>query len=322
MQDLTENQVPRPGSWAFYLALSLLGPLFFFTYILSILSPLPNLYLHAGIPNRRQGRLWWFISSLLGLAVVFALKGAPWAFGFFLFSSLPSLLLGEFLLRGYRPEWSILLTTTLLAVSVLAFVIAFIPGHSLSQIKASGKQKTQEIISIFLDKNQHDLPENTQQELQKMKADPELVMEELPGLLISSLLVLSILPCIALIRWNPKGFLHRAGISRDFLRKWASPEWLVWPALACGFFLIVPVSPLDEIAKNLLNPLLVIYFFQGMSILAYFLDSMRLRGPIRILFYGVGAVFLTPMVVSFGFFDLWFQFRGRFKTGEEKDKEP
>jgi hypothetical protein len=66
-----------------------------------------------------------------------------------------------------------------------------------------------------------------------------------------------------------------------------------------------------------------------MSILAYFLDSLRLRGPIRIIFYGTAILFLTLMVVSFGFFDLWFKFRGGrpfFGRGagdkdREKDKE-
>jgi len=164
-------------------------------------------------------------------------------------------------------------------------------------------------------------PEQNKEELQKILANPSLVYPDLPGVALSALFLLSILPCLALIRWNPKGFLKRTGIPRDFLRKWKAPEWLVWPALLCGVFHIFEVEIASTVARNALNPLLIIYFFQGMSILAYFLDSLRLRGPLRVLIYGAGIIFLTPMVVSFGFFDLWFNFRGRHKPPAE-DKVP
>ncbi|RZA02910.1 MAG: DUF2232 domain-containing protein, partial [Proteobacteria bacterium] len=81
---------------------------------------------------------------------------------------------------------------------------------------------------------------------------------------------------------------------------------------------IFPMDPFSLVANNLLKPILLIYFFQGMSILAYFLDSLRLRGPLRVFVYGAGLMFLTPMVVSFGFFDLWFNFRGRHKPSTEE----
>ena len=80
---------------------------------------------------------------------------------------------------------------------------------------------------------------------------------------------------------------------------------------------------LSSWARNLLKPILLIYFFQGMSILSYFLDSLRLRGPIRMIFYGTATLFLPLMVVSFGFFDLWFKFRGgRPFFGGSRPDEP
>jgi hypothetical protein len=172
---------------------------------------------------------------------------------------------------------------------------------------------------LLAQKKNTELSDSTQEELKALLKSPSLIFEDLPGLLGTLLLLLCTLPCVALIRWNPKGFLRRTGIARDFLRKWRTPDWFVWLALFCGVFLIFDVEYLSVIARNLLKPILLIYFFQGMSILAYFLDSLRLRGPIRVLFYGAGVLFLTPMVVSFGFFDLWFNFRGRHRP-EEEDK--
>ena len=172
----------------------------------------------------------------------------------------------------------------------------------------------------LLAQQKSDVPESTIEELKSFKDNPGQFVEELPGLAAAMLLLLCALPCLALIRWNPKGFLRRTGIARDFLRKWSTPDWFVWPALFCGAFLLFDAPYLSDLARNLLKPILLIYFFQGMSILAYFLDSLRLRGPIRVIFYGTAILFLTLMVVSFGFFDLWFKFRSRNRF-EEKEKE-
>jgi hypothetical protein len=173
-----------------------------------------------------------------------------------------------------------------------------------------------EAADFFLNKEQQS--EENKKELRQLMERPEELFAELPGILGALTLLLCTLPCVALMRWNPKGFLRRAGISRDYLRRWRTPDWFVWPALFCGASLLFESKPLHDLAGNLLKPILLIYFFQGMSILAYFLDSLRLRGPFRLVLYGTASLFLTPMVVSFGFFDLWFNFRGRNRPVDEE----
>ncbi len=317
------NATERPGSWAFQLALCLLGPFFFLSQLLTILAPLPLLYLHAGRKSLNQGRLWQSLGALLGAILCFAIKGPFGAVGYLLLATLPALVLGEMLLRRKGPE-----------KAVVGAVLAIVLGASL----AVGVAKSQNIDIVnlglsyldtqvrfvsqkLLDHNKQEIPPETQEELQRLVANPALLHIDLPGILAASLLLLCLLPCLAIIRWNPKGFLKRANISRDYLRKWRSPDWLVWFALFCGAFQVFEVKGLTEIAGNMLKPLVLIYFFQGMSILAYFLDSFRLRGPIRVFIYGAALMFLMPMVVSFGFFDLWFNFRGRHRPRIE-EKEP
>jgi len=322
LQDRIEAQEPqeRPGNWAFQLALSLLGPLFFLSYFLSLLSPLPILYLHSGTADSNRGRFWSAFAILLGFGLCFSIKGLPAAVGFFLFSGLPALVLGEVLLRKKGASAAVMSAALAVLLAVSAVIGAGqVAGFDLVQ---KGKEELNAQMRLtaenFLARNPDDLPPQTREDLTKLKDDPSQFYTDLPGWLSVGLILLCALPTLALIRWNPKGFLRRTGIPRDFLRKWRAPEWLVWVALFCGAFHVFEVEILSEISRNALKPLLLIYFFQGMSILAYFLDSLRLRGPIRILLYGLGTIFLTPMVVSFGFFDLWFNFRGRHKPKTEE----
>ncbi len=324
MSEFAQSVEPRPGSWAFHLALCLLGPIFFLSYLLSILSPLPSLYLLLGNSDRKQGQIWSIIALVLGCALSGAIKGWMGALGFLLLASLPAIVMGELLLRRRGPEKAVLAATllVLLSVSLASWIGARSQNMELLPMATSlVETQTKAAVQKLLTQNEKDLSETMLEDLKQIEKNPSLILAELPGLLVAALLLLTSLPCLALIRWNPKGLLRRASIPRDFLRKWKVPEWFVWPALLCGAFILFEVDYLSGFARNALKPILLIYFFQGMSILAFFLDSLRLRGPLRVMFYGVGVLFATPMVVSFGFFDLWFNFRGRAKARDEDSHE-
>lgn len=315
----------RPGSWAFQMALCLLGPLFFLSYLFSILAPLPLLYLQVGSPNAKRGRVWAYSAVAIGLFLSFAVKGWLWgSVMFFLFAALPALVLGELLIRHKGPN--IAVAGAVLAVTLASIVGAWGMARSrglelLPAAHQATEQFLKETAERLLSQDKNEIPPDTRAALEQLKERPSQEMVTLPGVAFSLIILLCTLPCVALVRWNPKGFLRRLGIARDFLRKWRTPEWLVWPALLCGVFHLFEVAPFSDIARNVLIPILLIYFFHGMSILAYFLDSLRLRGPIRVIIYGAAILFLTPMVVSFGFFDLWFNFRNRNRPNDLDNEE-
>lgn len=320
-----KTEIPeRRGSWAFQMALCLLGPLFFLSYLFSILAPLPLLYLQLGGPQVQRGRAWALTAVGIGLFLSFAVKG--WLWGsvlFFLFAALPAMVLGELLLRQKGPEKAVM--GAILVVTMAATLSAWSLAKSRGvELLPAAKQATElflkDTAEHLLTQEKNEIPADTRAALEQLREKPSQEMATLPGMALSLVILLCTLPCIALIRWNPKGFLRRTAIPRDFLRKWKTSEWLVWPALLCGAFHVFEVEPWSDIARNVLIPILLIYFFHGMSILAYFLDSLRLRGPFRVFIYGAAILFLTPMVVSFGFFDLWFNFRNRNRSSD-KDKD-
>jgi hypothetical protein len=316
----------RSGSWAFQLALCLLAPLFFLSYLFTVLSPFPSLYLHAGNPDRASGRFWWAVAMAVGAGMTFIIHGWMGGLGFVLLVSTPALVMGELLLARKGPE--IAIAGAFVAVMVLLFLVFWAVneahgihlGAAIEGARVQLEQMAKETAEYLLSQGKSDWAEPTKAAIEEIAKNPGLVLLDLPGLAASGILLLCVLPCLTLIRWNPNGFLRRAGIGRDFLRKWKSPDWLVWPAILCVTFLIIDENYVSSIARNCVKPLLLIYFFQGMSILAYFLDSLRLRGPFRIPIYFFGIVVLYPMMVSFGFFDLWLNFRNRKRPTEEESE--
>jgi len=313
----------KPSQWAFRLALCLLSPLFFLTYFVGILAPLPLMYLHSGQEDSKRGLLWWGIGAAIGLVLCFFIRGAGIGYLYFALCLLPSITMMELLKRKWSLEIIVALGTFLVLL-FLALAVAFqyyqnpaLPQESMQWFSDQVKNVSQ----YLLQREGQEIPEATKVELEKLAAEPKLFLQEAPGLGFSLILLVQILPFLFLLRWNPRQFQKRRGIQRDFFRKWSSPDWLVWPALLCGALHVFEVEIWSTVARNAMKPILLIYFFHGMSILSFFLDSLRMRGGIRWALYGVGTIFLTPMIVSFGFFDLWFNFRSRHRTQPVKDEE-
>jgi len=103
------------------------------------------------------------------------------------------------------------------------------------------------------------------------------------------------------------------------LNQWKAPESLVWVAIASGVLLLTPQKGLKILGVNGLIIMMMIYFFQGIAIVAYYFEKKGFPRLVRILFYSLIAaqqlVFL--LVVGVGFFDLWVDFR-RLKQRSEK----
>jgi len=132
------------------------------------------------------------------------------------------------------------------------------------------------------------------------------IMTELPsGLLITLILSfwLNLLFASQLLR----GFL-----SKTFWASYRNPEWMVWPALACAGLFAFGDHAWYYIGLNGFKVFLIFYAFQGLSILSYLLSRYKILGLGRLLIFTLAVFILMPIVISLGFFDLWFDFRRKF----------
>lgn len=95
------------------------------------------------------------------------------------------------------------------------------------------------------------------------------------------------------------------------LNRWQAPEHLVWVVIAAGVAVAVTEGGLAWAGVNLLLPLGVVYFFQGMAVLAFWLEKKNAPRLLRVGLYALLAVevFLALLVALAGLFDLWFNFR-------------
>ena len=102
------------------------------------------------------------------------------------------------------------------------------------------------------------------------------------------------------------------------LSGWAAPEWLIFPFLAAGFAMLVPVPGVSLAAFNLFLILGFVYFGQGVAVLAATLQ--RLRAPLLLRGVGYFLIFMNPLlmllVMLLGLLDLWLDFRRLGKPRE------
>ncbi len=97
----------------------------------------------------------------------------------------------------------------------------------------------------------------------------------------------------------------------EALNGWQAPERLVWLLIAAGGLTWVGEGWVSWAGLNALLPLGVIYFFQGMAVVAFWLEKKNAPRMLRAGLYALVAVevFLALLVALAGLFDLWFNFR-------------
>ncbi len=95
------------------------------------------------------------------------------------------------------------------------------------------------------------------------------------------------------------------------------PFYFIWVVISClTLFLLnvyfVRLEKLEFLLLNFFIVFLTLYFFQGLSIISFYLAVKRLASWIRLLCYSLLLLFIQPfgiLLIVVGFFDSWFNFR-------------
>ena len=144
----------------------------------------------------------------------------------------------------------------------------------------------------------------------------EMLLRIIPALVFAGFVTVVLINLFFLLRRFPER--HSFFASTADLREWRSPESLVWCFILSGFGLLLPGwETVRTLALNLLLMIAVFYFFQGLSVIAYYFHHKHVPYFLRSLAY-VLIVFeqiFTLFVVALGLFDLWGDFRRLKKKG-------
>jgi uncharacterized protein YybS (DUF2232 family) len=134
-----------------------------------------------------------------------------------------------------------------------------------------------------------------------------LLQSLLPGLMVNNM---------ALVAWlnvvlsRQLIFLGGGGEADPPLYHWSAPEWLIFVLLGAGFLLLVPLAGARFLGLNLLIVVAVLYFGQGVAVVATWFQRLGLPRLLRMI--GYPLLFLNPfffVIITLGLMDLWLDFR-------------
>ena len=134
-----------------------------------------------------------------------------------------------------------------------------------------------------------------------------MLQQLLPGLLVTNM---------ALVAWlnvvlsRQLIFFLGWGEADPPLYHWVAPEWLIFVMLGAGFLLLVPVTGARFFGMNLAMVVAVLYFCQGVAVVATWFHRLGLPRLLRMI--GYPLLFLNPfffVIITLGLMDLWLDFR-------------
>lgn len=153
-----------------------------------------------------------------------------------------------------------------------------------------------------------------QQVNSSVKIDPDYLVWQAPSVLVA-LLVMSL--ALALILELPVTRLFKFPLKKvealDLLG-FKLPDSYIWIAMISFLFSFIDigVKPVAMIATNIVNVMVILYFFQGLAVIESFFQALRFGFFIRFMTYVVFLIQLFFLVAAVGVIDFWVEFRKRF----------
>jgi hypothetical protein len=273
--------------------------------LVGVLAPLPVL-----VTGWRSGEMAALGVALAAVAVIFCLHPALetiWQNLGFLNLLVMGVMVASLQCRGVAAPQAIMLTVAALTVGALllflgqAFWLGIAPHELLAQKTAEVMDSVRKILGDPAGGSGLLIP----------GVDPAqvgaLLQRLLPGLLVTNLALVAWLnvvlsrQLIVLLGW---------GEAEPPLYHWAAPEWLIFVLLGAGFLLLVPLVGARFFGLNLLMVVAVLYFCQGIAVVATWFHRLGLPRLLRLI--GYPLLFLNPfffVIITLGLMDLWLDFR-------------
>jgi uncharacterized protein YybS (DUF2232 family) len=293
-----------PAPWWVRVVPYFLSSFFFLSVFMIVFAPLPILFCSV-----RQGRKWAWLASFTNSLIVGWIAGPISLAIYVVFVASLALLLSEFLKRKKSIERSTIYTLGSMALCSLVFLLIFGRVYHVNPVRELIAQVSH-VIDFLAQSLSSSSNLMNSGELDDWKRN---LLLEFPSMIAIFSLVLIWANITLLFRVNPNGIRESLGLDASFFKKWKSPEYLVWPTILAGFFLLLDLGVVSDISLNIFRFLMAIYAIQGLSILSYLLDVWGIRGFFRMIGFVLSLLMMMPLVLSLGFFDLWFDFRGKFR---------
>jgi hypothetical protein len=273
--------------------------------LVGVLAPLPVL-----ITGWRSGEVAALAVALAVAAVIFCLHPVLetiWQnLGFFNLL-LMGVMLSSLQCRGVAAPRAIMLTVAALTVGALlvflgqAVFLGISPHDLLAQKSAEIMDSVRKVLGDAAGASGPLIPGVAADQVEA------LLRRLLPGLLVTNM---ALMAWLNVVLSRQIIFLLGWGVPDPPLYHWAAPEWLIFVLLGAGTLLLVPVARARYFGLNLLLGLAVLYFCQGVAVVATWFHRLGLPRLLRMI--GYPLLFLNPfffLIITLGLMDLWMDFR-------------
>ncbi len=277
--------------------------------VLIFLTPLPLLAIR--VMHGRPGAVICAALSfvLAGAILVFAAEGG----GIMLFLELifMALVMGELWGRRLPMEKVVAYTVAVsMGFSLVLLVAASVPRGMgpVEMVQADLKQNAQRSLEVYRAMGMPVEKEKDFSELAQHMAGK--LLEIAPALMVMGAAILVWANLLLCNRMVVVGRRKEPGRWGD-LTRWQAPESLVWVLVGSGFAILIPWHVASVVAINVLLVMVLVYFFQGMSIVVFYFRKKGIPPFVRWLMYGLIAIqqIITVLVIALGLFDMWLDFR-------------
>jgi hypothetical protein len=233
------------------------------------------------------------------------------------------------LLMANNPLYAMMLLALVILVGVFAEVeehggTVFVSGLA-GVLSAVGTNAL--IGGLWLQRNKLHLIEELRTQVtsaldQMAKMNPnsvvnvDVVMRQLPSVLVISLicaLAISLIGETQLLRLIGSRQTEQAAVARGRLTQFRTPDALVWVTIVAlfGAFFEHGITLFDTVSVNVLNVLVLVFFCQGLAIVAHMFQTYKVSNFWQSLWYIVLVLQLFLMVSLVGFVDFWLEIRER-----------
>ncbi|MFO7709791.1 MAG: YybS family protein [Desulfobacterales bacterium] len=270
----------------------------------TVFLPIPIMVYRA-----RLGRQPTAIIAAAALGFV-GLLGGSWEILFFGEFLLIGFVLGELLPAGISIEKSALIACAAVFGTGIAGLAlhGLMSGMGLFEVVSEAARHNLELTAALY--RQMGVSEEQITFLEEaMPVIQNVLVGMMPALVVASTLMVV---WVSLLVARP--VFRRYGLAPpDYgpLDRWKAPEPLVWAAIASGVLLLLPGFGLKMLGLNGLIVLMIVYFFQGIAVVAFHLGKKQVPRLVRVMLYFIIAVqqLVMLVVIGVGFFDTWFNFR-------------
>lgn len=274
----------------------------------SVAAPAPVIWQYRQ-SGANAGRLSLAL-AILGAVLISTLLDVGGGWFYYLFYAALALGLGESLVRRLPETWALGLGAAA-AVAVLLVVAlggSLMGGQDLATAwKAYWSAEVNNALGLYGGQTELDAV-RVEEVRQVLISTGRWLYHLAPGMLAAGALLMAwanlLLVRIIAARRDPQA-------PRQSLALWAAPEPLVWVLILAGAVMWASDGLLFWVGVNVAVVLGVVYFFQGMAVMAYWLEKKNAPKLLRYGLYLLIAVeaFLAVGVALAGLFDLWFNFR-------------